>query len=268
MFCCKQPNIHPIYSIRTHIYIICRAGRKRLVKRREAAMVAGMQKLTLLDFPGHVACTLFTWGCNLRCPFCHNSPLVTAPLGQGLDEAAVMAFLQKRKGVLDGVAITGGEPLIGDDIFRFIEQIRSLGYAVKLDTNGFYPKRLEKLLAAGLVDYVAMDIKAAPKNYPLVTGISDINTAPVTQSINMLMGSGTEYEFRTTFVKGLHTADDALDIGRMIKGAKHYYLQCYKDSGMVINPKGLGSFTYDEMAGFLAAVKDNIPAAAIRGIEQ
>ncbi len=194
--------------------------------------LCGLQKLTLLDFPGRVACTVFTGGCNFRCPFCHNAQLVLLPTGH--DTLAVedfFIFLTKRQGILDGVAITGGEPLIHADIADFIRRIRSLGFAVKLDTNGSFPEQLAALVREGLVDYVAMDIKHAPEWYASAVGIDGFDPARVEQSIDFLLTGAVPYEFRTTAVAELHQDGDFAAIGRRIKGAERYFLQTFRDDG-------------------------------------
>ena len=170
--------------------------------------ISGLQKLTLLDFPGHVACTVFFSGCDLRCPFCHNAPLVTKidPL-DGMEEEEFFDFLEHRRGILDGVAITGGEPLLRRDIVDFIRRIRGMGYAVKLDTNGTHPDALAELISEGLVDYVAMDIKNSREKYSLTCGV-DVDTNAIDESIAIIIGSGIAHEFRTTVVEELHEPSD------------------------------------------------------------
>lgn len=197
--------------------------------------IQGFQKLTLLDFPGKMACTVFTAGCNLRCPFCHNSRLVINPEKQSeftVDE--ILAYLKKRTGVLDGVAITGGEPLMQPDIDCFIEQVRELGYAVKLDTNGTFPDRLKDIVGRGLVDYVAMDVKNSPAGYPETVGIGGYDISKIKESIDFLLAGNVDYEFRTTVVREFHSVFEIDGIGKMIKGAKRCFLQAFVDSGELI----------------------------------
>ncbi len=230
-------------------------------------LISGLQKLTLLDYPGHVACTVFTGGCNFRCPFCHNSALVLPKLIQdGLSEEEFFAFLKKRVGVLDGVAITGGEPLLHKDIGAFLEKIRALGYKIKLDTNGSFPERLADIVEAGLVDRVAMDIKNSPALYGKTIGISDFDIGPIERSKEFLMSGKTDYEFRTTVVKGLHTEESLIETAKWITGAKEYYLQQFKDSGNVIDVSGLSAYDEKEMYSLAAAVKRYVPAVQVRGI--
>lgn len=229
-------------------------------------MISGLQKLTLLDYPGKVACTAFFSGCNLRCPFCHNSPLVTGTaVTEGISREEFIDFLKKRAKVLDGVCISGGEPLLQKDITDLALEIKSLGYSVKIDTNGTFPDVVKKLIALGAVDMFAMDIKSAPDRYGIVTGAS-ADISAIRESVNILLSSGIDYEFRTTFVKPLHSEYDAKEISLWIKGAKAYYLQSYKDSGMIINSEGLATFSEHEMKHFLSVVQENIPSAALRGI--
>ena len=218
-------------------------------------LIAGLQKLTLLDYPGTVACTVFTGGCNFRCPFCHNAPLVLPELmGQDTDEEQVLAFLKKRQGVLDGVAITGGEPLLHKDIGAFLEKVRALGFKIKLDTNGSFPDRLQEIISAGLVDRVAMDIKNAPE------------LAPIERSKELLLRGDVDYEFRTTVVKGLHTEESITGAAKWIAGAKEYYLQQFKDSGHVIAIEGLSEYNEQEMHELARAAAQYVPSAQVRGV--
>ena len=195
--------------------------------------IQGLQKMTLLDYPGRVACTVFLGGCDFRCPFCHNFELVLGPAPEALSEDEFFAFLDKRHGLLDGVAITGGEPCLRPDLPDFIAKIREAGFAVKLDTNGSHPRMLEHLLANGLVDYVAMDIKNSPEKYAQTIGLAAIDLAPIDESIGLLLHSAIEYEFRTTVVRQFHDADDFEKIGSWIAGAKRYFLQAFTDRDTV-----------------------------------
>lgn len=228
--------------------------------------IQGLQKLTLLDYPEKVACTIFTAGCNFRCPFCHNASLVThVDSDNDIPEEEVFAFLKKRRGILDGVCITGGEPLLQPDIVSFIEKVKELGYSVKLDTNGSNIKRLHQLVESDLLDYVAMDIKNAPDKYGVTIGIEDYNLENILQSVNYLMTDVVSYEFRTTVVREFHKREDFASIGRWLRGAKRYYLQGFVDSGDLIQP-GLRAYTKDIMEQALEIVQRNIPNAALRGI--
>ncbi len=229
--------------------------------------IAGMQKLTLLDYPGKVACTVFTAGCDLRCPFCHNASLALPDRPRDSMEAEeVLAFLKKRVGVLEGVAVTGGEPLLHRGLGGLLGEIKALGYSVKLDTNGTFPLRLREVVEAGLVDRVAMDIKAAPENYARLVGLPNFDLAPVRESAEYLMGCGVDYEFRTTAVKGLHTAADFEGIAEWIAGAKEYYIQEFRDSGDLIAGAGLSGFDDAEMAAFADIVRPRVPSVRVRGI--
>ena len=229
--------------------------------------IGGLQKLTLLDYPGKVACTVFLPGCNLRCPFCHNASLALPERERdviGHDE--LMAFLKKRVGILDGVAVTGGEPLLHAGIEGLLSEIKALGYAVKLDTNGTFPERLRRIVEAGLADRVAMDIKAAPGNYARVTGVPGLDLGPIEASAAYLMGCGVDYEFRTTAVKGLHSEADFEGIAEWIAGAKEYYIQSFKDSGDLIAAQGLEAFTEAEMRRLADIVRPKVPNVQLRGI--
>lgn len=196
----------------------------------------GFQKLTLLDYPGKVACTLFTAGCNFRCPFCHNASLVTHindELVYSQDE--VLSYLSKRQGLLDGVCITGGEPLLHDELEEFIVSLKSLGYLVKLDTNGSSPEKLKKLVNSSLIDYVAMDIKNCENKYSLTVGIKNFDITKVKESVEFLLNSNSvDYELRTTVVNELHNIEDIESVAKWISGAKRYFLQNFIDSGDLI----------------------------------
>ncbi len=226
--------------------------------------IGGIQKLTLLDFPGKVACTVFTVGCNFRCPFCHNASLVTHTQDAGsLGEDEILSFLSKRKGIIEGVCLTGGEPLIWQDTADFLGRVKSMGYAVKLDTNGSCPERLAEILENGLADYVAMDIKNSPEKYPVTAGAENALES-VEKSAELLLNGKTPFEFRTTVVKGLHTGADIESIARWIKGAERYYLQGFRDSGDLIG-SGLAAFTPEEMEKLLACARKYLPNTEIRG---
>jgi len=230
-------------------------------------LISGLQKLTLLDYPGKVACTVFTGGCNFRCPFCHNSALVLPEqLSQDSSADEVLRFLKKRVGVLDGVAVTGGEPLLHPDMADFLKEVKALGFLVKLDTNGSFPDRLMALVEAGLVDRVAMDIKNAPALYAKTAGLERFNLGGVTRSKDFLLSGAVDYEFRTTVVRGLHTKESLLAAAEWIRGAKEYYLQQYKDSGAILDADGLGSFDADEMHALADAVREIVPAVQVRGV--
>ena len=221
--------------------------------------------MTLLDYPEHVACTVFLGGCDLRCPYCHNFELVDGTAKPVMDDEELFAFLKKRQGLLDGVAITGGEPLLHPDLETLIRKIRDLGYLVKLDTNGCHPDGLSRLFSQKLVDYVAMDIKNSPTRYCVTTGVSSLNMENIEKSVSLIMNSGIDYEFRTTVVKELHNKEDFEEIGKWIKGAKAYYLQQFTERDTVPD-ETLHSPSEEEMALFLEVVRKYVPSAQIRGI--
>ncbi|MBE7003851.1 MAG: anaerobic ribonucleoside-triphosphate reductase activating protein [Ruminococcaceae bacterium] len=232
-------------------------------------LIAGMQKLTLLDYPGQVACTIFTGGCNFRCPFCHNASLVLPQRCETvMEEAAALDFLRKRQGLLDAVVVSGGEPLLQEGLEDFLRVARALGYRIKLDTNGSFPDRLRAVVEQGLVDRVAMDVKNAPALYAETAGVRMLDVAALERSKSFLLTGSVDYEFRTTVVRGLHTRESLLDAARWIKGAKEYYLQQYRDSGGVIAPGGLGAFSDEEMRALASAVRTVVPAAALRGVDE
>lgn len=226
----------------------------------------GFQKLTLLDYPGKVACTLFTAGCNLRCPFCHNASLVThIENTQTYSEEEILDFLEKRQGLLEGVCITGGEPLLQEGIGDFIKRVKKLGYSVKLDTNGCFPERLMELAENNLIDYVAMDIKNCKEKYALTVGISDFDTGKIEKSIEILLSGKVGYEFRTTVVNELHTAEDIEKLAVWIKGADKYFLQSFVDSGDLISG-GLSAAEPQTMQNMCAKAAQFIPNVETRGI--
>lgn len=228
-------------------------------------IIEGLQKTTLLDFPGLVACTVFAHGCNLRCPFCHNAGLVVRKPENIISQEELSEFLKKRKGILDGVCLTGGEPLAQKDAIEFIEFLKSFGYKIKLDTNGFFPERLKEAIDKGLVDYIAMDIKSSPEGYATAVGIDGIDITPAMESVKLIMSSGVDYEFRTTAVKGLHLVSDFERIGEWICGAKRYFIQQFIDSGDLIKT-GFEAFSKEETEKLIAAVSKNVPSAKARGI--
>lgn len=198
--------------------------------------ICGLQKLAMVDYPGKLAATVFTGGCNLRCPFCHNALLVTRlEESPALSQEEILAFLTSRSKLLDGMVLSGGEPLMQPGAADFLRQVRQLGLSIKVDTNGCYPYVLEELLSQGLVDYVAMDIKNSPEKYPLTVGIPNFDLTPVRRSIDLLRGCGIDYEFRTTVVRELHTAQDILSICQWVEGAPTYALQNFVDSGNLIS---------------------------------
>ena len=228
--------------------------------------IGGLQKLTLLDYPGKVACTVFLIGCNLRCPYCHNPGLVLPESmdGQEISADEILGFLEQRRGKLDGVCITGGEPTLWQELPEFISDIRSLGYAVKLDTNGTNPDMLKELLSDGLLDYVAMDIKNSPQRYAEACGGVDI-LSEVQESVLLLQDSPTDYEFRTTVCRPLHTEREMEEIGRWLRGAKRYFLQPFVDTGDLVSG-GVQAHTREELVRLRQAVLPYIPNTELRGI--
>ena len=228
--------------------------------------IHGLQKMTLLDFPGRVACTVFTGACDFRCPFCHNFELVDGSAPAVMDEEELLAFLKKRRGLLDGVAVTGGEPCLHRDLINLLAQIRDLGYAVKLDTNGNHPDVLEEILIRGLADYVAMDIKNSPGKYAGTIGLSSIDLSPIRRSIGLLMKSGKDYEFRTTAVSQFHEDRDFEEIGRMIQGARVYYLQAFTDRDSVPFA-GLSAPSKEELERYAGIVRPFVGQVHIRGVD-
>ena len=228
--------------------------------------IYGLQKMTLLDFPERVACTVFLNGCDLRCPFCHNFELVNGTAEPVMDVEELLSFLKKRQGLLDGVAITGGEPCLHRDLPDLIRGIRELGYAVKLDTNGLHPDMLESLIGDGLIGYAAMDIKNSPEKYAQTAGTESIDMAAVYRSIAILMEGRIDYEFRTTAVKPFHEADDFVRIGEMIRGADRYFIQCFTDRDTV--PYGnLSAPSPAELAAYADIMKGYVQQVSIRGVD-
>lgn len=226
----------------------------------------GMQKMTLLDYPGYVACTLFTGGCNFRCPFCHNALLVLdLDENYTIPEEEVLAFLKKRQGLLDGVCVTGGEPLINKDIGDFLSKVKELGFKIKLDTNGTNPALLKELVLQNLVDYVAVDIKNSPEKYAETVGLKSFDMSTINETVNFLMTGCVDYEFRTTVTKQFHTEKSMEEAARFIRGAKRYFLQNFVDSGNLIG-SGITGQSKEEMEKLLAVVKKYVPDSCLRGI--
>lgn len=229
--------------------------------------IQGFQKTTLLDYPGHVAATVFFGGCNFRCPFCHNGDLVLNPgTAPALTSQEILTFLQKRQGILEGVCVTGGEPTLQPGLPGFLREIKNLGLKVKLDTNGYRPEVLEALLEQGLLDYVAMDIKGAPKDYPAICGLSSMEFDRIQASVRLLMDSPVPYEFRTTVVRELHDASSFEAIGQWIGSPRAYFLQGYRDSDQVISP-GFSAYTLEELKIFQALLSSWMEHVEIRGVE-
>ncbi len=229
--------------------------------------IHGFNKSTLLDYPKHLAATIFIGGCNMRCPFCHNASLVlhqnTQPI---ISQEEILSYLTKRTNILEGVCITGGEPTLYPELPEFIKKIKDLGYKIKLDTNGTNPKQLKSLVEQKLIDYVAMDIKNSLEHYGLSCGKSTFDVEPVKESIAFLLSDQIEYEFRTTLVKELHTEEDIHSIGRLLQGARAYYLQAYKDSGDVILP-GFQCPSKETLLMYKNILKPYVQSISLRGID-
>ncbi len=234
--------------------------------------IAGLQKMTLLDYPGKIACTVFLQGCNFRCPFCHNSDLLGGAGEQELQEAAFFRFLEKRQGMLDGVCVSGGEPTLQEELEQFIGKIKQLGYAVKLDTNGSRPQMLKNLVQAGLVDYVAMDIKNGPAHYADTAGMSGKLLPDIEESIRFLLSDAVAYEFRTTVVDELHSAQSVEQMGKWLcqisPGCKpaRLFIQPYVDRDSVLQA-GLHTPQAEKLVQFQQILAPYVQEVFIRGTE-
>ena len=228
-------------------------------------IVQGLQKLTLLDYPGKVACTVFTAGCNFRCPFCHNAPLVIdTHRNPEISLKEIYLFLEKRKGILDGVCVSGGEPLIQHGIEIFLERLKEMGYAVKLDTNGSNPEMVEQLVGDGLVDYVAMDIKNSPRRYEETAGVK-LDVTRINDTVEFLRKGTVDYEFRTTVTREFHTREDILEIGKWLAGSRRYFLQAYRESDQMIG-SGFSGYSREQLENFRLLLLDKIGEVGTRGI--
>lgn len=227
--------------------------------------IQGLQKMTLLDWPGNVACTVFLGGCDFRCPYCHNSELITGPMPEALSEDELLAFLKRRQGLLDGVCVTGGEPLLRPGLPALLENIKALGYPVKLDTNGNHPERLVGLWEQGLIDYVAMDVKNSPKRYAQTVGMAQLDLGPLRESVAWLLSGKVDYEFRTTVVRSFHREEDMQEMGQWLRGAKRYYLQAFVDRDTVLQP-GLSAWPRETMERFAQLVRPYIAQVELRGL--
>lgn len=228
--------------------------------------IHGFNKLTLLDYPGRLAGTIFLGSCNFRCPFCHNAGLVLSPDREPVIPAEeVLGTLRKRRGILEGVCITGGEPTVNRELPELIKKIRELGYPVKLDTNGSNPQMLKELVNQGMLDYVAMDIKNSPEKYGLTAGISQIQLSDINESVEFLKTGTVDYEFRTTVVRELHRREDFQKIGHWLAGSRRYFLQAYKESEQVIRPVFSG-YSKEQLENFRQMLLEEIPQVEIRGL--
>lgn len=227
----------------------------------------GLNKLTLLDFPQHLACTVFTGHCNLRCPFCHNAGLVLSPENEPvIDTEEVLRFLEKRQNTLEGICITGGEPTLQQDLLPFLRRCKDLGYLIKLDTNGTRPDVLSAALSEKLLDYIAMDIKNCPARYAETAGLSSLRFSSFEESISLIRNSGVAYEFRTTVVREFHTKEELLAIGEWLKGSERYVLQAFLDSGSLIG-SGLSGYSPKELQEFKALLLPYFKEVLLRGTD-
>jgi pyruvate formate lyase activating enzyme len=228
----------------------------------------GLQKLTLLDYPGRTACTVFLAGCNLRCPFCHNFEMTPADAASQIPGETFFSFLNKRKGLLDGVVVTGGEPCMRPDLADFLKEVKDLGFQVKLDTNGFFPARLREVLQKGLADYVAMDIKNSPEKYAATVGLPDaeLRLDAVKESISVIMNSSADYEFRTTIMREWHEESDIRAIGEMIRGAKRYCLQPFVDRETVPDHE-LHAPAEDVILAYAGIMRSYVSDVSVRGVD-
>lgn len=224
----------------------------------------GLEKLSLVDYDGKLACTLFTESCNFRCPFCHNKNLAESTHNIEIPFNEILSFLRTRINKLEGVVITGGEPTLMNDLIKKIYEIKKLGFLVKLDTNGYKPDVLKYLIENKLIDYIAMDIKNSLDKYCLTTGVSNIKIDNILRSIELIKESGIDYEFRTTLVKEFHNVNDIKEISKLLKGAKKYFLQKYVSNENCIN-KNLNKIDKEEAECFIELLKDNISFVSLRG---
>ena len=228
--------------------------------------IHGLAKMTLLDFPGKVACTVFLGGCDFRCPYCHNYELVDGSAPPVMEMEELMNFLSKRQGLLDGVAVTGGEPCLNRQLPDLLKEIRARGFMTKLDTNGNHPAMLEKILCAGLADYVAMDIKNSPEKYAVTVGRDRMDLQPVLDSIRLLKEGRTDYEFRTTVIDELHEAEDFDKMGKMIAGAKRYFLQSFADRDTVPYAN-LHAPSSEKMSDYVNIARKYVKEVFLRGTD-
>lgn len=237
---------------------------------QETMRISGLQKLTLLDFPGKTAATVFAPACNFRCPFCHNADLVAGDENgafPSISEDEFFSLLDKRQGLLDGICVTGGEPLLQPDIAAFCAAIKRRGFAVKLDTNGSFPEKLRELVEAGLIDYVAMDVKNSRERYAETVGVERFDMAPIERSISYLLSGTVPYEFRTTVLREFHDGESLVALAHWIEGADSWHLQSFVDSDTVLAGEGeLHGYAADELRGFLPELRTIVPNAEVRGV--
>ncbi len=229
-------------------------------------VIHGLQKMTLLDFPGKVACTIFLGWCDFRCPFCHNWELIDGSAPAELNDVELLSFLRKRQGLLEGVAVTGGEPMLNKELPQLLRDIRALGYKTKMDTNGNHPEMLKLIIDEKLADYIAMDVKNSRDRYAQTVGFEKFDTADIEKSIRLIMESGLEYEFRTTCVRELHDEESFRGIGEMIQGAGKYFIQKFTDRDTV-HFGGLSAPENDEMRRYLDIIRPFVKSAELRGVD-
>ncbi len=225
--------------------------------------ISGFEKMTLTDYPGFVAAIVFTQGCNFKCPFCHNSDLIYFKNG-AIDENEILDYLSKRKKMLDGVVITGGEPTMQKDVVSFLNKVKELGLKVKLDTNGAKPEVIKKIIELNLIDYIAMDIKSSKNNYSVVSGVS-VDLDKISESVKLIKESGLDFEFRTTVVRNYHTLNDLLSICEFVGKDSKYFLQNFESSSRVLDAN-LKAFTKDELLEMCAKLNEKFPNVKVRGI--
>lgn len=228
--------------------------------------IVGMQKLSLLDYPDMASAIIFTKGCNFKCPFCQNSNLIENKINEeDINEDEVLEYLNKRKKVLDGLVISGGEPTLQKDLKQFIKKVKKIGLKVKLDTNGFNPKIIRELIDENLVDYIAMDVKNEFCKYNTTCGMKSINTKNILESIKILESSNIEYEFRTTITKEFHDINSIKEILKIIGNKPKYFLQNFCLSDNVLD-KSIHGFTYQELVDILDNLKDEYQNVNIRDL--
>ncbi len=228
----------------------------------------GMEKMSLVDYDGLVATTVFTGGCNFKCPFCHNAPLVSGYENlPNISQEEILSYLEKRKGIIDGVCITGGEPTLHSDLPLFMEKVKNLGYKVKLDTNGTNPELVKKVFENGLCDYFAMDIKNDKDSYAKIIGYDKFDTKNVEKTVEYFLTSNADYEFRTTLIKEFHNEDNIIKIAEWIKGAKRYFLQKFKSGDNCLNADGLESVDNQTTKKYIEILNKYIPFVKARGYD-
>ncbi|MDD4343800.1 MAG: anaerobic ribonucleoside-triphosphate reductase activating protein [Eubacteriales bacterium] len=228
-------------------------------------MIKGFIKNSFVDYPGKVAATVFTGGCNFSCPFCHNGELVKSPGKiKSIETWEIIDFLEKRKGLIDGLVITGGEPTLWPGLRDFIVKIKSMGFSVKLDSNGYEPLVLEKLLQEGIIDYIAMDIKNSPEKYAQTAGLKTLDISRIIKSIQLIKESGISYEFRTTVMKEFHSKEDLIKIGEWLKGSEKYVLQNYNPKEGQVEDKIFTPFSKEELSEYKSLLSDYIQKVEIR----